>query len=108
MKQIKNLGKSIITKENTNATKLKRERENARLAAMTQEERNEKNRKCRERYHQKKAVKSDFVFLNSVLPFLVYLIYSNVMWYQLELIRPRKTRKKWILEISFCQYKTLS
>jgi len=30
------------TKENTDATKLKREREKARLAAMTQEERNEK------------------------------------------------------------------
>ena len=42
---------------------------------MTQEERNEKNRKRRERYHQKKAGKSDFAFLNSALPFLVYLIY---------------------------------
>ena len=30
------------TKENTDATKLKREREKARLAAMTQEERNKK------------------------------------------------------------------
>ena len=48
-----------------------------------------KNRKRRERYHQKKAGKSDFAFLNSVLPFLVYLIY-NAMWYWLELIRPRK------------------
>ena len=63
------------TKENTDATKLKREREKARLTAMTQEERNEKNRKRCERYHQKKAGKSDFAFLNSALPFLVYLIY---------------------------------
>ena len=51
------------------ATKLKREREKARLAAMTQEERNEKNRKRRERYHQEKAGKPDFAFLNSVLSF---------------------------------------
>ena len=28
-----------------------------------------KNRKHRERYHQKKAGKPDFAFLNSVLPF---------------------------------------
>ena len=65
------------TKENMDAIKLKRKREKARLAAMTQEERNEKNRKRRERYHQKKTGKSDFAFLNSVLPFLVYLIYSE-------------------------------
>jgi len=50
------------TKENTDATKLKREREKARLAAMTQEERNEKNRKRRERYHQKKQVNLILLF----------------------------------------------
>jgi hypothetical protein len=56
---------------------------------MTQEERDEKNKKLREKYHQKKAEKNTkrreqyhkkkagkpyFVFRNSVLPFLVYLI----------------------------------
>jgi hypothetical protein len=44
------------------AINLKREKEKARLAAMTQEERNEKNRKRRERYHQKKAGKPNFCF----------------------------------------------
>ena len=49
MKKIKKLREKYHqTKENTDATKLKREREKTRLAAMTQEERNEKNRKCRE------------------------------------------------------------
>jgi hypothetical protein len=38
------------------ANKLKWEREKARLVAMTQEERNEKNKKRRERYAQKKQV----------------------------------------------------
>ena len=66
MKKIKNLGKSIIRqRKHTDATNLKREREKARLAAMTQEQRNEKNRKLRERYHQKKAGKSDFAFFES-------------------------------------------
>jgi hypothetical protein len=46
---------------------LKRERVKARYMAMTQEERNEKNRKRRERYHQKKLGKPDFAFLNSIL-----------------------------------------
>ena len=58
----------------------KREREKARHAAMTQEERNEKNKKHREKYHLRKAETalvagsrgpphSDFPFMNSVLPF---------------------------------------
>jgi hypothetical protein len=71
----------------------KREREKARHASMTQEQRDEKNKKLREKYHrekdeknikrrerydQKKAGKPADVFMNSVLPFLVYLIYSDV------------------------------
>jgi hypothetical protein len=35
--------------------KLKREREMTQLAAMTQEEKYEKNRKRRERYHQERS-----------------------------------------------------
>ncbi|KAG0531111.1 hypothetical protein BDA96_05G245800 [Sorghum bicolor] len=52
-----NLGVGVESnKENTDAMSLKRERVKARYMAMTQEERNEKNRKRRERYHQKKLV----------------------------------------------------
>ena len=58
----------------------KREREKARHAAMTQEERDGKNKKNREKYLLRKAETelatesrgpphSDFPFLNSVLPF---------------------------------------
>ena len=67
----------------------RREREKARHAAMTQEERDEKNKKHWEKYLMRKAETalaagprgpphSDFLFLNSVLPFLVYLMYSDV------------------------------
>jgi len=56
---------------------------------MTQEERDEKNKKHREKYLLRKAETalaagsrgpphSDFLFLNSVLPFLIYLMYSDV------------------------------
>ena len=56
---------------------------------MTQEERDEKNKKHREKYLLRKTETalaaglrgpphSDFPFLNLVLPFLVYLIYSDV------------------------------
>ena len=68
---------------------VKREREKARHAAMTQEEMDEKNKKRREKYLLRKTETalvvgsrgpphSDFSFMNSVLPFLVYLIYSDV------------------------------
>ena len=55
-----------------NATKLKSEREKARLAAMTQEERNEKNRKRREQYHKKKQVHLFSFFESSITIFSLF------------------------------------
>ena len=62
----------------------KREREKARHATMTQEQRDEKNKKRREKYHQKKAETSlaagsrgppysNFPFLIFVLPFFSFM-----------------------------------